>query len=238
MARLSLEKPDFYLNSELSWLAFNRRVLEEAEDENNPLLERVKFLAISARNLDEFFEVRVSGFLQQIEDGYTEPTGADGLAPAEVRDQIARETHALVDAQYECWNQRLRPPLAEHGIRVLAAHELDPVAQAYVQDYCDRELDPLLTPITVDPAHPFPRIINKALCVALLLRRRRRSSSTYLGIITVPGVLPRMIPLPSSQGTADYIFLADLVTLHAERMYAGYDILSSAAFRVTRNSNL
>jgi polyphosphate kinase len=237
MARLSLENPAYYLNSELSWLAFNRRVLEEAEDESNPLLERAKFLAITASNMDEFFEVRVSALLQLIEDGYTEP-GADGHAPTEVRDRIARETHEFAAAQYDCWNQRLRPALAEQGIRVLAPHELDPVAQAFVQDYCERELDPLLTPVTVDPAHPFPRIINKALCVALLLRRRRRSAATYMGIITVPRVLPRMIPLPSSQGTSDYIFLADLVTLHAERMYAGYEILSAAAFRVTRNSNL
>ncbi len=100
-----------------------------------------------------------------------------------------------------------------------------------------RELDPLLTPVTIDPAHPFPRVINKALCVAFLLRRRRRSSLTYTGVVTVPRALPRLVRLPSD-GTDDFIFLADLVIYHASRMYHGYDIVSSAAFRVTRNSNL
>ena len=157
MRRIALENPAFYINPEVSWLAFNRRVLEEAEDERNPLLERVKFLAITANNLDEFFEVRIAGVLQRIEDGYTE-AGADGLTPAEQRDQLAREAHEFVDAQYRCWNQQLLPALAEHGIRVLALHDLDAERQSFIADYCERELDPLLTPVTVDPEHPFPRV--------------------------------------------------------------------------------
>ncbi len=127
--------------------------------------------------------------------------------------------------------------LAENGIRVLELHELDARARSFVDEYCERELDLLLTPVTVDPAHPFPRVINKALCVAFLLRRRRRSSMTYTGVVTVPRALPRLVRLPS-EGTVDFIFLADLVAHHASRMYHGYDIVSSAAFRVTRNSNL
>lgn len=237
MARISLDNPAYYINREASWLGFNRRVLEEAEDESNPILERLKFLSISASNLDEFFEVRVAGLLQHIEDGYTEP-GADGLNPLQERDLISETTHRFVDDQYRCWNDSLRPALAEQGIRVLGLHELDARAEDFVDEYCDRELDPLLTPITVDPAHPFPRVINKALCVAFLLRRRRRASLTYTGVVTVPRALPRLVKLPSSEGTADYIFLADLVARHAARMYKGYDIVSSAAFRVTRNSNL
>src|SRR5574340_924537 len=154
MSRINLETPALYLNPQVSWLAFNRRVLEEAEDERNPLLERIKFLAISANNLDEFFEVRIAGLLQRIEDGYTE-SGPDGRAPSEERDQLAREGHDFVAAQYRCWNQ-LRAALGEQGIRVLALHELDAQAEAFVTDYCARELDPLLTPVTVDPAHPFP----------------------------------------------------------------------------------
>jgi polyphosphate kinase len=153
------------------------------------------------------------------------------------RDLLARETRDYVDSQYRCWNVGLRPLLAENGIRVLGIDELDDRAQQFVDDYCERELDLLLTPVTVDPAHPFPRVINKALCVSFLLRRRRRSSMTYTGVVTVPRALPRLIKLPS-EGTDDYIFLADLVTYHAARMYHGYDIVSSAAFRVTRNSNL
>src|ERR1700734_1137111 len=235
MARISLEDPQFYLNRDTSWLAFNRRVLEEAGDESNPLLERLKFLAISASNLDEFFEIRVAAMVQQIEDGYNE-AGPDGLSLTDKRDILARLAHKFVDEQYECWN-RLRPAMAEYGIRVLGMHELDAEARRFVDEYCEKELDPLLTPVTVDPAHPFPRVINKALCVALLLRRRRRSSLTYTGVVTVPRALPRLVRLPS-QGTIDFIFLADLVVHHAARMYKGYDIVSSAAFRVTRNSNL
>src|SRR5579862_7623750 len=236
MIRTSLDNPAYYINREASWLAFNRRVLEEAQDEGNPVLERLKFLAITASNLDEFFEVRVAGLVQQIEDGYTEP-GPDGLTLLQERDVVSRQTHDFVDDQYLCWNEKLRPMLAENGIRVLSLPELDNKARAFVADFCDRELDLLLTPVTVDPAHPFPRVINKALCVAFLLRRRRRSALTYTGVVSVPRALPRLIRLPS-QDTADFIFLADLVAHHAVRMYHGYDIVSSAPFRVTRNSNL
>ena len=236
MASASVDKPAYYINRELSWLQFNRRVLEEARDENNPLLERLKFLSISASNLDEFFEVRIAGLVQQIEDGYTE-AGPDGMTLLEERDAISDEVHGFIDEQYQCWNEQLRPQLSEKGIRVLGLHELDEDAREFVEEYCERELDLLLTPVTVDPAHPFPRVINKALCVAFLLRRRRRSSLTYTGVVTVPRSLPRLVRLPS-EGTIDFIFLHDLVAFHASRMYNGYDIVSSAAFRVTRNSNL
>jgi polyphosphate kinase len=236
MVRQTLSNRAPLLNREASWLKFNWRVLEEAGDLRNPLLERVKFLAISASNLDEFFEVRVGGLLQQLEDGHNSTT-PDGLTMVEERDLIKDATRDFVEEQYSCWNERLRPELAEQGIRVLGIDELNDAALAFVDDYCERELDPLLTPVTVDPAHPFPRVINKALCVALLLRRRRRSSLTYTGVVTVPRALPRLVRLPS-QGTIDFIFLADLVVHHAVRMYKGYDIVSSAAFRVTRNSNL
>jgi polyphosphate kinase len=236
MVRPSLDNSANYINREASWLAFDRRVLEEAEDARNPALERVKFLSITASNLDEFFEVRVAGLVQQIEDGYTE-AGPDGLTLLEEREVVSRESHELVDDQYRCWNDQLRPLLAENGIRVLGLHELDTRAREFVDDYCERELDLLLTPVTVDPAHPFPRVINKALCVAFLLRRRRRASMTYTGVVTVPRALPRLVRLPS-EGTVDFIFLADLVAHHASRMYHGYDIVSAAAFRVTRNSNL
>jgi polyphosphate kinase len=236
MTRISLDDPKYFLNRDISWLAFNRRVLEEAGDEGNPLLERLKFLSISASNLDEFFEVRIAAILQQIEDGYNE-AGADGLTLNEKRDILSKQTHEFVDDQYDCWNAKLRPALAQQGIRVLGLHELDAQAMRFVEEYCERELDPLLTPVTVDPAHPFPRVINKALCLGLLLRRRRRSALTYTGVVSVPRALPRLVKLPSD-GTHDFIFLADLVAHHAVRMYHGYDIVSSAPFRVTRNSNL
>jgi polyphosphate kinase len=233
----SLARSTNYLNRELSWLQFNSRVLEEAEDQNNPLLERVKFLAITASNLDEFFEIRVSSLLQRIEDGYAD-AGPDGLTPQMERDRLAAALQDFVAGQYRCWNQSLRPQLAEHGVRVLSLEELDGPAREFVEHYCLQELDPLLTPVTVDPAHPFPRVINKALCQALLLRRRRRASESYMGVVTVPRALPRLIKLPSQQGTDDYIALADLVELHTARMYRGYDIVSQGSFRITRNSNL
>src|SRR6195256_1791275 len=236
MIRPGVDSPTALLNREESWLNFNWRVLEEAQDALNPLLERVKFLAITASNLDEFFEVRVGGLLQQIEDGHNSIT-PDGLTMIEERELIKELTHEFVDEQYSCWNERLRPELSEQGIRVLGIDELDSEAMAFADAYCERELDPLLTPVTVDPAHPFPRVINKAQCVALLLRRRRRSALTYTGVVSVPRALPRLVRLPS-QWTIDFIFLADLVVYHAARMYKGYDIVSSSAFRVTRNSNL
>src|SRR5437764_5235444 len=237
MPPLSTDRPEYFLNRELSWLRFNQRVLEEAEDETNPLLERVKFLSITASNLDEFFEVRLSGLLQRIEDGYTTP-GPDGLPPEQELELVIKQTNEFVDAQYACWNDRLRPALAESGIRILELSELDTNAADFLNDYCEREVDPLLTPITIDPAHPFPRVVNKALCLAFLLRRRRRSSAVYMGVITVPRSLPRILRVPSEEGTQDYIFLADLVAAHAAKMYRGYEIVSSAAFRVTRYSNL
>src|SRR6266404_427600 len=232
----SVADPSLYINRETSWLAFNRRVLEEASDESNPLLERVKFLAISASNLDEFFEVRVAGLLQRIEEGFID-AGPDALTAQQERDLIAQETHEFVREQYECWNAKLLPALARENIRVLDLKDLDPEQEAFIDLYCEKEVDPLLTPVTVDPAHPFPRVLNKALCIALLLKRKRRASGTYMGVITVPRVLPRLVRLPS-RTRVDYIFLADLLTYHAASMYRGYDIISAASFRVTRNSNL
>ncbi len=235
MPDLPVDDPSYLLNREMSWLAFNRRVLEEAEDESNPLLERIKFLSITASNLDEFFEIRLAGLVQQIEDGHV-LTLPDGITLLQQRELVARETHDFLAAQYRCWNDRLHPALAAEGIRVLGIDELDAQERAFVDDYCDRELDPLLTPVTIDPSHPFPRVINKALCLAFLLKRNR-SNLIYTGVVTVPRALPRLVRLPS-KNTTDYIFLADLVAHHAKEMYRGYEVMASAAFRATRNSNL
>ncbi|HET9280494.1 MAG TPA: polyphosphate kinase 1 [Candidatus Angelobacter sp.] len=232
----SVSDPSLYINREDSWLAFNRRVLEEANDDHNPLLERVKFLAISASNLDEFFEVRVAGLLQRIEEGFID-AGPDALTAQQERELIARETHEFVEEQYACWNSKLLPALAKENIRVLDLKDLSADQERFIDTYCEKEVDPLLTPVTVDPAHPFPRVLNKALCIALLLKRKRRASGTYMGVITVPRALPRLVHLPSQTGI-DFVFLADLLIYHAARMYRGYDILSAASFRVTRNSNL
>ncbi len=237
MAR-SQKNTELFNGRDYSWMQFNRRVLEEAEDATNPLLERVKFLAITGSNLDEYVEIRQAGLMQRIEDGYREP-GYDGLRPAESLAILTAEIHKFVAAQYQCWNRQLAPELRKQGIRLLTWNELSESATEFARGYFQREVDPLLTPISIDPAHPFPRVLNKALCLALLLRAKRRSSGPQvLGVVTVPRALPRFVRLPSSQGHHDYLLLQDLIEQHLAGMYRGYQILASASFRVTRNSNL
>jgi polyphosphate kinase len=229
--------PRYFFNRHFSWLQFNERVLEEAYDSSNPILERVKFLAITASNLDEFVEVRVAGLMQQVEHGNREP-GPDGRAPQEVLSELSERIQTFVRAQYDCWRDELVPKLAAESVRVLTLPELRPSARQFIENFYTKSVEPLLTPVTVDPAHPFPHVLNKALCLAFLLRRKRKGSHTYIGVVTVPRALPRLVRLPSAEGTVEYVFLHDVVHAFAERLYHGYEILSAAAFRVTRNSNL
>jgi polyphosphate kinase len=232
------KREQLFFSRDESWLRFNGRVLQEAEDPSNPLLERVKFLAITASNLDEFVEIRVAGVMQRIEDGYNE-AGPDGLTPEQTFDRDTSELRTFVESQYRCWNESLRPALHAAGIRVLDYKDMTGEQLEHASQFYQREVDPLLTPITIDPAHPFPRVLNKALCLALLLRSKRKSAAgPVLGVVTVPRALPRLVPVPSAGGTIDYIFLHELIEAHAARMYRGYEVLATAAFRVTRNSNL
>jgi len=234
----STQKQKLFNGRDHSWMQFNRRVLEEAEDHSNPLLERVKFLAITGSNLDEYVEIRQAGLMQRIEDGYREP-GYDGLRPDQSLASLTTEIHNFVAAQYQCWNQHLLPELRKQGVRLLDWKELDEDVKAFAKDYFQREVDPLLTPISIDPAHPFPRVLNKALCLALLLRAKRRSSGPQvLGVVTVPRTLPRFVRLPAAPGRFDYLLLQDLIAQHLAGMYRGYEVLAHASFRVTRNSNL
>ena len=237
MRRTSLEDPRYFLNRHLSWLQFNRRVLEEAADSGNPLLDRVKFLAITASNLDEFVEVRVAGLLQQAEQSRGE-IGPHGLAPAELLSRLASELQEFVKDQYTCWRDELVPGLAGESVRVRKVNELEPEAKKVVEKFYSEQVEPILTPVTVDPAHPFPRVLNKALCVAFLLRRRKKPSEIYLGVVTVPRALPRLLRLPAAEGAIEFAFLHDIVHAYSQRLYHGYEILSAAPFRVTRNSNL
>jgi polyphosphate kinase len=229
--------PQLFFNRHLSWLQFNRRVLEEALEAKNPLLERVKFLAITANNLDEFVEVRVARLLQEAEQGQGVP-GPDGLLPADALTQLSAAMHEFVDDQYLCWREKLLPALNQESIRVRSFRQLKPEARKAVERFYLERVEPLMTPVTVDPAHPFPRVINKALCMAFLLRRKRKDSRVYLGVATVPRALPRVFRVPSREGSVEYIFLHDIVEAYAKRLYHGYTILASAPFRVTRNSNL
>ena len=234
-----------FLSRDESWLRFNERVLEEAVDTSNPLLERVKFLAITASNLDEFIEIRVAGMMQRIEDGDIQAQAPDegGLTLEERLLRLTEQIESFVKAQYRCWNKQLLPALSAERIRVLQWKELDePARKAALQFYAN-EVDPLLTPVTIDPSHPFPRVLNKALCIALLLRHKRNQAAglktvPVLGVLTVPRSLPRLVSLPGKEGTNDFILLHDLIESQVERMYRGYQVLESVAFRVTRNSNL
>ena len=233
---------NLFFSRDESWMRFNQRVLEEAQDETNPLLERVKFLAITASNLDEFVEIRVAGFLQRIEDGYNlaQPPDEGGLTPQERLDGLMERIHRFVEAQYRCWNEQLLPAMQTEKIRVLRWSELSDKARAHALEFYETEVDPLLTPVTIDPSHPFPRVLNKALCLGLLLRHKRRGlkAATSLGVVTVPRALPRLVPLVSAEGHCDFILLHELVESQVDRMFRGYEVLSRSAFRVTRNSNL
>jgi polyphosphate kinase len=238
MKHIKLDDPRLYLNRHVEWLAFNHRVLEEARDTGNPLLERVRFLAITANNLDEFVEIRVSSFLQAIEHG-AQSVSPDGRTPAEELKYISAEMQKFVRDQYKCWNDELLPALAKHQIRVLPIDQLNAKAAQTAKEFYDQQVYPMLTPVTVDPSHPFPHVLNKALCIAFLLKRRKKPSDKPLfGVVTVPRALPRLLRVPASNGGIHYVFIQDILSRYAETLYRGYEILASAPFRITRNSNL
>src|SRR5580698_7206546 len=238
MKRTALDDPRHYLNRHVQWLEFNRRVLEEARDIGNPLMERVKFLAITANNLDEFVEIRVSSFLQRIEHGSRE-ISPDGLTAEQELEKVSAAMHVFVRDQYKCWNDELLPALAKQSIRVSSTDELDAKAAKFTKTFYERRVNPMLTPVTVDPSHPFPHVLNKALCIAFVLRRRRGGNGKpYFGVLTVPRALPRLLRLPAPDGGIHYVALQEIISAYAAKLYRGYEILASAPFRITRNSNL
>src|SRR5216117_1682485 len=214
---LSAEKrfsdPRNFINRELSWLEFNRRVLEEAQDPTQPLIERVKFLTIFSSNLDEFFEIRVAGIKQQIESE-TSDVGPDGLSPTETFNNIQRVVRELVAAQYSLWNEELLPLLAKNGIRIPKMTELSAKRAAWAHKYIQEEVFPLLTPLAVDASHPFPQLLNKS--HNLLVRAKtQRGGESLLAIVQVPRVLPRLTPLPRAKDEPwTYIYLASLIKHH------------------------
>lgn len=232
-----------FLNRDETWLQFNRRVLEEADDPTNPLLERVKFLAITASNLDEFLEIRIAGMLQQIEEdlGLNEALDEGGLTLRQRLDRLREQLQTFTHEQAATWTQRLAPALASTRIRLVTWKQMTPAQRDYATRFFSEHVDPLLTPVTIDPSHPFPRVLNKAICLALLLRLKRRSRAkgpAVLGVVTIPRSLPTLIALPERDGRRDFLLLDELIEAHAVQMFRGYQILSVAAFRVTRNSNL
>ena len=231
---------DAFINRELSWLEFNRRVLEEAQDPSVPLLERVKFLAIFSSNLDEFFMVRVATLKRRIEAGDKAPT-PDGLTPAETKAAMAVRIHELVDEQHRCFLEEIQPLLAAEGILLLRPKEASEEQQRFLEDYFRRTLLPVLTPLAVDPGHPFPYLGNRSLCLVASVRPSAPSALPHsaLSVIHIPSqVLPRFVALPDPTGRHVFMLLEDVIRLHLPSIYNGYDILSSHAIRVTRDAVL
>ncbi|MGZ5003707.1 MAG: polyphosphate kinase 1, partial [Chthoniobacterales bacterium] len=231
--------PENFINRELSWLEFNRRVLEEAQDPTQPLIERVKFLTIFSSNLDEFFEIRVAGIKQQIESE-TSDVGPDGLTPTDTFNAIQRTAHELVATEYSLWRDELMPALAKHGIRVHNVAQLPARRTSWARRYFQEEVFPLLTPLAVDASHPFPQLLNKS--HNLLVRARaRKGADAMLAIVQVPRVLPRLIQMPRGNAedeSWDYIYLADLIKQNIADLFPGLVLDGVHAFRVTRNSDL
>jgi polyphosphate kinase len=228
-----------YFNRELSWLAFNRRVLEQAQNTRNPLFERVRFLTIVSSNLDEFFEIRVAGLIQQMESGVTEP-GPDGLSPRESLRRIHLVVASLVEEQYRCWSQQLMPALALEGIQVKSARDLSPGELVWIRGYFREQVYPVLTPLALDQSHPFPQVGNKTLNVVVSLDNPDTPEIEKLvAILPVPRILPRLVLIaPAKTGPQRYIFLSDIIKLCAGELFPGYHLASAHAFRVTRNSDL
>jgi polyphosphate kinase len=232
--------PAQFLNRELGILAFNRRVLAQAADESVPLLERLRFICIVSSNLDEFFEIRVAGLKEQIKLGLPEP-GPDGRAPTDVFEQVSREAHALVAEQYQLLNQTLFPALAAQGILFPKREEWNAAQRQWIREYFFRELLPVLTPIGLDPAHPFPRVFNKSLNFAVELEGRDAfGRNSGAAIVQAPRALPRLIGLPQEIAGARYafVFLSSILHAHMDELFAGMKVRGCYQFRVTRNSDL
>ncbi|HTE17398.1 MAG TPA: polyphosphate kinase 1, partial [Armatimonadota bacterium] len=240
---VDLNDPQLFINRELSWLAFNQRVLADMRDASLPIYERLKFFSITSSNLDEFFMVRVAGLKQQLASGVAE-TAADGMLPAEQLAAISDRVHGMVDEVYRLWREELLPKLAGHGVAVLTRDKLNAEQKAAAKAYFTSSVFPALTPLAVDPGHPFPHLRNKSLNVAVLLRRegpkrKRNVRETSLAVVQVPSVLSRLVSLPPPQGVVLAVLpLEELISLCAGDLFPGYAVEQTASFRVTRNWDL
>ena len=238
-----LDDPQLYLNRELSWLEFNRRVLEEAQDPGVPLLERLKFLAIYASNLDEFFMVRVGGLQEKVAASIERGSGADRMRPLQQLDRIGQCVQEQVAALYRCWNEEVLPGLAREGIVIRGPKDLTEAERKHLREVFHREIFPVLTPLAIDPAHPFPHLFNKSLNLAVLLERPRGGEKMF-AVVKVPGVvLPRFIQLPTAppaDPTAKpghaFIPLETVIRMHLPDLFPGMKFDSALMFRPTRNS--
>ncbi|WNF37742.1 RNA degradosome polyphosphate kinase [Bacillaceae bacterium IKA-2] len=234
---IDLNNPNFYNNRELSWLRFNERVLEEAIDERNPLLERLKFLAIFSSNLDEFFMVRVAGIKDQVKAGYNKPENKAGLTPKEQLARIASFNHRIVTLQDHLYTETLLPMLYHEGFQFLAIEQCNNEQLHFLKERFSRYIMPVLTPMAIDAYRPFPMLLNKSLNLAVLLSDSN-ANKDKLAIVQVPSVLARFIELPSSNNKSQFIFLEDVISHFIHKLFNGFKVLSVSPFRITRNADL
>lgn len=233
---MDFRDPKYFINREASWLEFNQRVLDQALDETNPLLERLKFLCIVSSNLDEFFEVRVAGLKQQ-KQTQTHETGPDGVPAGEALARISKRVRKLVDDQYACWREKLKPQLEAQKIAFHPYEKLGDEERAHYDAFFDKQVYPVLTPLAIDPVHPFPQLLNKSLNVIVELEGE--DLQTDIAVVQVPRILPRVVPYPRSQpGGEEYVFLGGIIQAHVGRLFKGVNVKGAHLFRVTRNSNL
>ena len=229
-------KPEDLINREFSWLEFNQRVLDEAADINNPLLERLKFLAIVRSNRDEVTMVRLDSLNNQINAGFSRPD-ATGLTPAAQLEKIARRTNIMVAEEYCLWSKKLVPELRDKGINILSPGELDQLQTDYLSDYFDSVIYPVLTPMAVDPARPFPLIQNKTLNIGVLIHNSVPDEEDIFATVQVPPIFSRLVELEGS-GKKTFILMEDVISMFIDRLFVGRRIKAACAYRVTRNGDL
>ncbi len=230
--------PEYYYNRELSWLKFDYRILSEARDKNNPLFERLKFLSITASNLDEFFMVRVASLKDMVHAGY-EKEDIAGMTPKKQLAAINEDTHELVSLQYSTYNRSLVPLLKQNGIRMIPHHEaLTKKQAAFVDRYFEDNVYPVLTPMAVDSSRPFPLIRNKSLNLGALVRKKgEKDAEVEFATVQVPGVLPRVVEIPDEEERV-FIFLEEIIERNIEKLFLNYDVLCIHPFRIMRNADL
>lgn len=232
---IDLNNPAYYENRELSWLSFNQRVLDEAQNPENPLFERMKFLSIVSSNLDEFFMVRVASLKEQVKAGYDKPEFA-GMTPTDQLEAISERTHRMVEEQGNYYRRSLIPGLKRNGVHILGMNELDEEQLAFTEEYFADVVYPVLTPMAVDSSRPFPLILNQSLNIAALVKNK---DEEMFATVQVPSVLPRFVPVPSqNQGDKTFILLENLIIAYIDKLFVGYRVHSASPYRLTRNSDL
>ncbi len=236
MKKCEYELKKNFFNRELSWLEFNNRVLDEACDSDNPILERLKFISIVSSNLDEFFMVRVASLFDQMLAGFSEPDIA-GFTPEEQINLISSRAREMIHDQYACYNRSLIAGLKKEKIVFLKPEDLNNKQTAFVENYYKQTVYPVLTPMVVDKSRPFPLVLNKSLNIALLFDNKDENNESVFGMVQVPSVLERTVELPSKSGGKCFILLEDIIKMYMDTLFTGHDIATMACYRITRNTD-